>query len=461
MSFPPGAAGEALDVRIRKPAPADLPAGSLSGEAFEILAQGQASGQELRQFKAPLTIEVAYRGKLPGQLWYYDTLARQWQPMATEWDAEAGLLRTHSDHLTIFDISVQDWETSRAPSVKGFQVSQQSGAATYSYPLWAPPGPGGLQPALSLSYHSQVIDSAIAPETQSSWVGMGWSLETGSIRRNTHADGTATFSLLAGGVSSDMLPDSSGAYHTSQESYWKIEYDADDDRWTAYDKQGSVYRFGRDESLSVDARARSPQCNSNGTVVMKTWTWPLVEVEDIYGQKLAYSYDLSDTKRTTLSAICDEEERTTHLAVYPQYITYPNNRYRVAFVLETRYDYRSEWTLDTAQTYFMHKRLDKIEIQHNSGSAWEVVRSYDLSYEATLFPGWTWEYTHNSHSFGLSRIEEKGLGGAALPATTFSYDDLHLVSASNGYGGKVSFTYESMPWADVDNEEDRQRNYEL
>ena len=44
------------------------------------------------------------------------------------------------------------------PSLQGFQVSSFTGAASYSYPIDVPAGPGGLKPSLSLSYSSGATD---------------------------------------------------------------------------------------------------------------------------------------------------------------------------------------------------------------------------------------------------------------------------------------------------------------
>lgn len=61
--------------------------------------------------------------------------------------------------------------SSRADAAVGRTVGtyavSSTGAATYTIPLWAPRGPNGLQPAMSLSYNSQSGDG---------YLGVGWSI---------------------------------------------------------------------------------------------------------------------------------------------------------------------------------------------------------------------------------------------------------------------------------------------
>src|SRR5688572_18897557 len=59
-------------------------------------------------------------------------------------------------------------------------VNMQTGDLTYNLPLLEVPGPEGGYP-LSLSYHAN-----IQPNEDASWVGLGWSLNTGSIARSVN-----------------------------------------------------------------------------------------------------------------------------------------------------------------------------------------------------------------------------------------------------------------------------------
>ena len=98
--------------------------------------------------------------------------------------------------------------------------------------FWTPPAPGGLQPQLALTYNSQVIDNSTA-FVQASWVGMGWSLDTGYIERNMHGtDNTLTddtYSLSLNGVSMPLLPIETVGnitrYATEEINYSTIEHE--------------------------------------------------------------------------------------------------------------------------------------------------------------------------------------------------------------------------------------------
>ncbi|MDT3740733.1 MAG: hypothetical protein RO257_14675 [Candidatus Kapabacteria bacterium] len=59
-------------------------------------------------------------------------------------------------------------------------VSEFDGSFLYNLPILTVPGPNGSGYSITLSYHS-----GICPESDASWVGYGWTLNPGSIIRNT------------------------------------------------------------------------------------------------------------------------------------------------------------------------------------------------------------------------------------------------------------------------------------
>lgn len=212
---------------VGTPKSQNMPAYNLSGNPFEILAVNPITAMNINQFSIPLEINLVYddaqfedQQEEMLQVFYYDPDFRDWFAYETTVDSENNLLSIKTDHLTIFDIGASDWQSYMPPSIKDFEVSGFTGAATYDYPIQTFEGPGGLKPELSLSYNSQVIDQGAAL-TQASWVGMGWSLDTGYISRDMHgtnehgedpdtneylAQKDDTFLLELGGMSGRLLP---------------------------------------------------------------------------------------------------------------------------------------------------------------------------------------------------------------------------------------------------------------
>jgi RHS repeat-associated protein len=454
VHFPKGAVEEDLTVRVRHPSLSARPPQSLSGQPFEIQAIGQKSGEEVHKFAQPLTIEVSYAGyELFEQneawlrLYYYDEAQAEWLPLPSQVFTDSQVLRASTDHLTVFDISSSTWESGRLPSLQAFQVSQFTGAASYSLPLWTPPGPGGLQPSLELSYSSQAVDNAIAAQTQASFVGMGWALDTGSIERDQHGTpdymGDDTFSISAAGVSSLLLKGEDGYYHTAGETFWRIQYDSANDTWNAWDKSGTQYIFG----ATAATRALYPSgyhysCNGNYTTNPTTWRWSLYKMRNIHQQELTFTYftDYQNKKHPCDSNIIFN----TAIAVYPQSIEYPHGQYRVVFDLESRSDYKNAWTNTGDLNFYMKYRLDALRIENNG----VTIRKYDFVYAntAVIFPNHSWQT--NVYTLALQELKEYGANNdASLPATSFTYGDgLHLTQVDNGYGGQVSYDYEAEPW---------------
>ena len=223
ISFPENVFTEDTTIAVGQPSGKDRPEQSLSGKPFEIIATTKADKTELHQFEKPITIEVQYGDlNIPEEklsdlfIYWYNPETKDWEAMDSALDRKTQTIRTETNHFSVFDINVNSWQATRMPSVDSFQVSQFTGAATYSMPINMPAGPGGFQPSLSLSYSSQVVDQATVL-TQSGWLGMGWSLENSYIETDTHGTTSDrsddTYLLNVNGTTTRLLKDANNQYY--------------------------------------------------------------------------------------------------------------------------------------------------------------------------------------------------------------------------------------------------------
>jgi hypothetical protein len=208
--------------------------------------------------------------------------------------------------------------------------------------------------------------------------------------------------------------------------------------WTVKDKQGNTYFF---EHVS-----QYPYKTESGSCPFQPFRWSMTRVRNIFGQEITYNYE--DQLKPVR---CSPSDYPTPTAVYPVSITYGSSRYRVYFdrgSSQNRGDYPLVWDSDPLFHTFEKQRLQNIYVQQdtNSDGIFEtILRRYEFQYANNtdpdiIFPGYTW--TAGDKTTTLRSVREYGVGGTtALPATTFTYDGLHLTRAQNGYGGAVEFDY--------------------
>ncbi|MFE0463095.1 RHS repeat domain-containing protein [Kitasatospora sp. NPDC058965] len=122
-------------------------------------------------------------------------------------------------------------------SASGSWAQNSSGAFTYEVPISTPPSLGGATPSVALDYDSQSVDGETsARNSQSSWIGDGWSYSPGYIERSYKSCGNdgitgsgdecwagwnATLSL--GSHSGQLVRDSGGQYHLVGDDSTKVE----------------------------------------------------------------------------------------------------------------------------------------------------------------------------------------------------------------------------------------------
>lgn len=220
----------------------------------------------------------------------------------------------HDSALTEGEIT--DSSKTKFETKKFAQVDESSGSLQYELPLTVPPGRNGVEPHLSLSYSSK-------PEYEAGVVGYGWSLSIPYISRVNKRGVDHMYSgdaYFTSSLSGELVAaaSSSGMYTSKVETGDFISYTFSDNSWTATDKQGMIYIFGRSE----DGREDKPGEPS------KIYRWMLEEIRDVQGNYVKYEYD----------------KDTDYGQVYPRRIVYTGNGtkdgiFEVAFSRESNQDY--------------------------------------------------------------------------------------------------------------------------
>ena len=272
--------------------------------------------------------------------------------------------------------------------LESFHSDLATGRAVFGIPLAVPPGRRGVQPAIGLSYSSSGRNGPI---------GVGWSLELGSIERSTRFglpkfDSSDTFTVQAGGTTSDLVQVGPGKYQPQDEqAFARIQFDGT--RWTVTSKDGATATFGG----TPDA----VKSTSLGVVA-----WLLNEVKDIHGNTMTLTYQV-DGRHPYPASILYTAHPATGLA--------PTREVR--FTWEPRPD--MEWNERFGDRIETRLRLQKVEAFHQNA----LVRRYTLTYAASPMTGRSM----------LTRVTTLGADGVtSLPPIVLSY--------SNSWGGWMRST---------------------
>lgn len=281
---------------------------------FELTARPASGGPKappLTRFEKPLQLTVDLTGLVDGnalgpyKTWfvgYRDETTGQWVSLPVVDFQPGPVLTVEVDHFTPFGAGatgVEDWGW--APTFNDAQVALFNGAFTYNHPLEVPPGRGGLQPDLNLSYSSRRVDGVIS-WIQPDWVGLGWSVDSVEIVRQGvwRCPGNPTwvcykdeFTLVLNGAAYDLkpAPDATpfGRYHTADESFLYIErLEAKSINWYALTQENPeiAYRYA-ERVLRQMLQTHNPGPNVFSKVVIEanaqlpTWFVQLFEQEGI------------------------------------------------------------------------------------------------------------------------------------------------------------------------------------
>ncbi len=455
------------------------------------------AGNDIHTFKEPLTIRIRYTPEQVQALeldestltlfWFDDRdsgrradgtqQAGHWVPIPTTVDFQSHTISAKVDHFSAFTLSDGTSPSSAfVPSLQGFQVSQFTGAATYSIPINVPAGPNGMKPSLSLSYSSAATDGkgGERDKWQASWVGKGWNLEVGSVVRNASViEGTSpdddfwdSFGLTFDGQSFTAIradASTNGVYRAVDETFARIQKISETE-WRAWTKDGLRYEFAQ-PLYWRDARYDSGDNR-------KVYRWLLTRVVDTNGNKVDYFYHVDTIHFPTGQPSEPAYDPTWYLQriEWGHAGTTPGTgsaTYQVVFDVDTRSDtdgVDDQWECHANpgnQNYFCsispHEKYTLTDIRVESrgtGSTFQLIRKYHLGYADSNSVIWTDDLTRQGVATLSSVQMLDNTGGGSIPSTSFTYgrtpgtgdtrpaDFNRLITIDNGRGGKVEFTYE-------------------
>jgi hypothetical protein len=464
---------------------------------FELTATRLSDGQPITGFskEAVLIWNLNYQTLgaagvygFPLHAYTFNEQGGYWQRVRSEWNPQTNQLIAYTPHFSSYAVGGGfDAINNYLPSVKDFEVDLQSGSATSNYSMELPSGPGGFAPKLSLTYNSGNVDRVDAANQGSSPVGWGWNLggisyiaATQSFFGSTVQPWTA--SIVLDGVSGDLVkapgPTASpvpgdGLWHSSNESYAKIQYEQGsgtntrtDDKWTVWTKDGTKYEF------DINATKQDNAPNHTG---MTTYKWLLSKATDVHGNTITFKYRFYLSNNTTLDIENQSDEganRTNRAnAVYPLQIKYggvdanqsSQSKVLVQFNLASRSDISES---DEASGLYQTQRITSIDVKRlkvlSEGGGYVTLRSYEFEQNynivlpilgsPTTTPCPNFECPHLTLA-GITRKSGDNGNNQQLPKTTFeyvrtgvcdsqgpsTYDKGKLCTASNGYGGTVVY----------------------
>lgn len=276
-----------------------------------------------------------------------------------------------------------------------------TGEASYSIPIFAPPGTHGMTPQMALVYGHR---------NGSTLVGAGWSIAglsaisrcpqiwaADGAPRDVRNDSSDRFCLNGNKLrlTSGTYGNPGATYQTEIETFSRVTSNGVAGNGPAYfvveGKDGLVYEYGN----TADSRIESV-----GQPTARTWA--LNTVRDRSGNAMLFTY----------------VEDATNGAYRIDRVDYTSNpgqglsaAYQIDFVWESKNSNEIDSGYIAGSVVKEITRLDRIDVTYNS----TVVRRYELTYEGAL---------SSTSKSRLATVQEcAGSSLDCFPATTFSYQN--------------------------------------
>jgi hypothetical protein len=461
VSLPVTETDGAVDIQIKRIAfqPGD-PNGLLNGIAavpiaysYQLTATDTLSGQRIVSFSREVTLvwnidpsELDTEGVhgFPLNAYWFNEQNGAWEAILSRWNSATNQLIATTPHFSTYAVDpIFDPVKNYLPSVNQFEVDKQSGTARVQYPINLPAGPGGLAPKVTLSYNSGNIDRVDGSNQGSSSIGWGWDLSTSYVAARQHvfngacgADaqpyGPWTTSIVADGINGDLALGNDGYWHTSNESFARVEYVAGTDpysrttdSWVAWDKNGTRYQFDLNALTEDSINETGGLCI--GSPALTTYKWLLHTVTDVHGNTITYSYRFEDRANVLHSQPITD---SLSLAVYPSEIDYGTQdgsgqyKIQVTFVISSgRLDISdNDKKGNFYQSYYITGvHVNRLQNGNGGANTYHLLRQYDFTQDYSVVLTST-STTGNFKHLTLNNIITRGNDGVTqLPNTSFLY----------------------------------------
>lgn len=478
VKFPKDSITENVHVKYKaKKAPDQVQAEAVALQhVFDLDATG-AGNKKVDQFQKAVTIMVDLTGMIQfplprgQQLWlgYLDDKKNEWVRsdfVLRKTEAGQLLVEAETNHFSTWGFG-RTLDAGWLPMFNEPQVALFSGASTFNYPIEVPPGRGGVQPQLNLSYNSRQIDGMLT-WTQSGWVGNGFDLDLPSISRDftdsaatgDFAPGTLPFGNYAScegrirlqfnGIGYLLVPGAQTAtgfrYYTQEDSQLYIERrnwamgdttsaNTTGEYWIVRDPRGVEYRMGfltasefvlNHASRCLYGVGQQTDVNYGGKDSSKVAVqWRVDRVTDLN--------TTAGVSNNSMDITYDEEARcgggVASKATYLSTISY-NKKTDGTWGTVIYFD-----RLDRPNGYEGHSACDKLTHQNQYLSGIRIyqngglVRRYELGYEIQANSGGA-----NTRLLNLVRLYGTD-NITALPATIFLYS---AGMANRGWDGRCA-----------------------
>ena len=434
----------------------------------------------------------------------YDDQAKVWVKVpidSTDYRTNELIIRTK--HFSTWGVGLGDTLPHNGANVLLFDdphVSIFTGQARFSYPIWTPPGRGGMAPSLSLDYASGTVNGVLG-DIQAPWVGMGWSMEGIEIVRKITTDENGygyedAFTLALNGTSYQLVQDpvDPARYHTKDASFLYIERHSPalgnfgegitnqtHEWWEVAATDGTRYYLGRTADSEQRALMDGYSCTvgipcltPNGAYATLGYAgegadfvalrWRVDKIIDTLGNFETYEYSEDGEQ-----ALFPDFDRASYLEAI-HYTGFDDGggdldldpAYTVLFVTGDRQADNPQGETHVWDNYDS-KLLDKIQICYGDCDTGIVIRTYDLGYSYHTVPSADGTLVLDSiraYSDGFTDPfdNEVTVPETVAPDVTFEYDDLanwkewdpaaekwpypRLAEVKNGYGGSLAYTYD-------------------